>query len=462
MRKSIALLFLLCAAYANSQQTISSVTFNHLAKSSSLLWATCNGCPEVYAVGSSTPVAGIPAVPTYFNALGSNGPDAWVTTNNGVFYRISPTRQAVGFSSLFEPELLAFDAAEVWVSSHDTVNHIDNQTGAVLSFIKVGYPMQDIAFDAQHNLWALLYSGSVVKFAPDASLPSAIISVGANTTYNRYQIGSDGSTLWVSSPSGITRINPVTNAIVGNYPTEGTRFAFDGHNMWLLVPGGFARLNNAGVPIDLFHFLGGDGFDIVFDGANIQAINYDYLHTVPLANLQPLPVKFTLLNYNCSGSSTVISWKAEGNQTANFVLQRSTNGSSWEQIKMFQPNPSGSYSFIDKNVPSNALYRILETENTGRIYMSTILKSSCGIPAAYSLYPNPARNQTTINVFANETGRGRIRVYNSDGALVKSFDSEIMKGANQIPLDVSLMPPGIYQIITTWGGNLKSASFIRQ
>jgi hypothetical protein len=94
--------------------------------------------------------------------------------------------------------------------------------------------------------------------------------------------------------------------------------------------------------------------------------------------------------------------------------------------------------------------------------MSAILKPTCGISPLYSIFPNPSRNQTAIHVAATTSGRGKIRIYNADGALIKSFEREILVGDNEIPLDVSGVPSGLYQIITTWGGNLKSASFMKQ
>jgi hypothetical protein len=463
MRKSTFSVFILCCLFAQGQVTNTVTLFDYFTKTPTSLWGACNGCPNIAELTDDTHwVAGIPEENTHFYDFGNDGTNVWATSV-GIFYRIYPNRGWRGFTTLTQPWYLAFDGAEVWVSSHDTVSHVDSETGAVLSFIKVGETIQDLRFDNQHNLWVLLYSGSIVKYPPGATAYSASIPVGANASYLRYDIGYDGATLWVSSPSGITRIDPITNAVVGSYPTIGTRFAFDGSAMWLLTPGGFSRLNNSGVPTDTYSFVNGhEGTDIILDGAVIRATNASFMMTVPLAGLAPLPVKFTLLNSSCTGSSVVIHFSSEGRAVKSYRVEKSSSGSKWETLGTLAPNASGSYQITDRNVSSPSLYRILEIDLSDHVYMSTILKSLCDQPATYAIFPNPARNQTTINVFANSIGRGLIRVYNSDGQLIISFDREILQGENQIPLDVSLFPTGPYQIITTWGGNLKSAGFVKQ
>ncbi|MFL5741481.1 MAG: T9SS type A sorting domain-containing protein [Flavisolibacter sp.] len=464
MRKIILAWPLLFCLSAHSQVNNYSSFWNLFTRTNTSLWAACNACPNIAEINSTGGVigwaTGIPEPNTYFYDFGSNGIDVWATSV-GVFYKIGslPGRSAQSFTSLDQPALLAFDGADVWVSNHNTINKIETTTGAVLSTLDVGVPFVDIAFDNAHNLWVLASSGNLLKYSLGSASPSAIIPVGATPS----NIGFDGNTVWVSTPSGITRVNTTTNAVVGNYPTVGTRFAFDGHNMWLLTPGGFARLNNSGAPVDSYSFVDGkNGTDIFFDGSQIMAANGNFMMTVQVASLAPLPVKFVLLNSSCSGSSVTINFKAEGQDVKSYQVEKSANGNRWEQLATISPNVSGSYSFTDRNLTHNTFYRIVETDNAGRNYLSTILKPSCESLVSYSIFPNPSRNFTSIHVSASGEGRGTIRVYNSNGQLIRTFEREILKGENEIPLDVSSMPSGLYKIITTWEGNQRSASFTKQ
>jgi hypothetical protein len=178
-------------------------------------------------------------------------------------------------------------------------------------------------------------------------------------------------------PVALSRINASTNAFIGNYSTVGTKFAFDGKNMWMLVPGGFARLNNSGSPADTYNFVNGiDGTDITFDGTEILAANNTFFMTVQVASLAPLPVKFTLLNSSCTGSSVVINWKAEGNQTTGFVLQRSINGRNGSRLEECGTILPALIQFTDKNIYLGALYRISEIETSGQVLYERHFKTN--------------------------------------------------------------------------------------
>jgi hypothetical protein len=475
MKRVMVIPALLISIFSFAQvSTYMSPTYTYLAMTSSgRLWDACNGCPNVFEIDATGRtvnfVSGLPEQ-LFFEDMLSDGTNVWLTfPGHSSYFKInSATLVSTTFTGLSAPRQLAFDGTNIWIVSGTTINKIDIATGAVISSIDAGVPLEDILFDNDHNLWALTTAGMLLKFTPGSILPVAILSIGTDPR----SLGYDGSTIWVSYGSGITRIDALTNAPVGNYATASSpasRFAWDGRNMWMLIPGGFARLNNSGSPVDSYFFpnaasdtLNARGTDILFNGSEIMAVNNMFLMTVPVGALAPLPVKFSVLNSVCSGGSVVINWKADGQQVKQFDVQRSNNGTTWETFETVKYNNAGSYRVVDRHVSSEAFYRIREIDNDDRVYVSTIFKSSCSLPANFSIFPNPARNQTTINLAANEPGRGSIKVYNSDGRLVKSFQREIMKGQNQIPLDLSQLQAGMYQVITSWGANVKSANFVKQ
>jgi hypothetical protein len=469
MKRFMVPLALLISIFSFGQVSIySNHTTTYLTTSSGgRIWDACNGCPNVFEInatgGTVHSVTGIPE--TYnFADIVSDGTDVWVTSLPGVYYKINAaTWVATPYTALSAPQYLAFDGTNIWIVSGTTINKIDIATGAVVSSIDAGVSLADILFDNDHNLWALTTTGMLLKYTPGATLPVAILSIGTSPR----SLGYDGSTIWVSYGTGISRIDASTNAPVGNYTTmssASSRFAWDGHNMWMLTPGGFTRLNNSGVAVDTYTFpgIGGDGTDILFNGTEIMAVNGDWLMTVLVGSLAPLPVKFSVLNSVCSGGSVVINWKADGQQIKQFDVQRSANGSNWETVETVPYNNSGSYRVVDRHVSSGAYYRIREVDNDSRISLSSIFKSSCSVPMGFGLFPNPARNQISITLSTTDGAKGHIKLYNSDGKLVQSFDREIMKGQNQIPIDLSQLPSGVYEVITTWGTNQKSARFMKQ
>ncbi len=67
------------------------------------------------------------------------------------------------------------------------------------------------------------------------------------------------------------------------------------------------------------------------------------------------------------------------------------------------------------------------------------------------VYPNPFRDNCTIRIMSNENSRGVIRIYNTSGAVIKSWPVELIReGINTFDFSSDGMSPGNY-IVTFYG-----------
>ena len=68
-----------------------------------------------------------------------------------------------------------------------------------------------------------------------------------------------------------------------------------------------------------------------------------------------------------------------------------------------------------------------------------------------AIYPNPANTEARIVFNASEDGLGLLQVYDINGHAVASQKTTVVKGANNIPVDVSALPAGTYMVAIDLG-----------
>jgi len=102
-------------------------------------------------------------------------------------------------------------------------------------------------------------------------------------------------------------------------------------------------------------------------------------------------------------------------------------------------------------------------------YLITVDQEGCIIPDCYlgftevdqleefSVYPNPANNQ--VNIRWNKVENTEVIVHNSTGQIVlkKSVNQQ-----NQVGLDVSMLPAGVYTVRCIIGGGVSSKVFVKE
>ncbi len=81
------------------------------------------------------------------------------------------------------------------------------------------------------------------------------------------------------------------------------------------------------------------------------------------------------------------------------------------------------------------------------------------LPGALSIYPNPAHNELIIGESQQGLGDAKINIYNFIGQVMKV---PISKSNKSYVVDVSMLPPGVYNVLYMQDGNVKTSNFIKQ
>lgn len=180
-----------------------------------------------------------------------------------------------------------------------------------------------------------------------------------------------------------------------------------------------------------------------------------------------LPVQFAALNVRCENGNTLITWHTASEQASQrFAVQRSSDGVQWTEIGSVpasgNSNTQKAYNFNDTNPLVNSYYRLAQYDVSGRIQYSAALRSACGNANKFLVWPNPTQGNVFVSLTATTSSNAIINVYDSKGSLVKEKRATVLSGNNQITIDISSLPAGMYTITTNNNGTNNSTKIFKQ
>ncbi|HEU4470907.1 MAG TPA: T9SS type A sorting domain-containing protein [Flavisolibacter sp.] len=179
-----------------------------------------------------------------------------------------------------------------------------------------------------------------------------------------------------------------------------------------------------------------------------------------------LPVQFSVFNTRCSNGRTVLTWHTASEQNSQyFSVQRSINGIDWTEAGRVpaagNSNDQNVYSFTDQNSAA-AYYRLAEHDINGRVQHSGVLRSVCTEQDKFQLWPNPTKGMVHVGLVSTIAGRAAIKVYDGKGSLVGERQETVLPGSNQLSVDLSTLPAGVYTILVENGQTRNSTKIWRQ
>jgi hypothetical protein len=150
-------------------------------------------------------------------------------------------------------------------------------------------------------------------------------------------------------------------------------------------------------------------------------------------------------------NSAIINWKVSDiDNVNNFEVQRSTKNGGFQTIAMVNPvTQQMDYTVTDADLPKGTnLYRIkVNRQGSGIRYSNTVavINDTKGLLIT-SIHPNPFHSQATITISAAKSEKVIFQVYDMAGRRVKQWHSTVIEGNNAIPLSLSELNAGIYQL----------------
>lgn len=163
-----------------------------------------------------------------------------------------------------------------------------------------------------------------------------------------------------------------------------------------------------------------------------------------------------LLNFDAKlneKGKAVVTWKVEQSGSANYAVERSPNGTNFDNISEIRGSVNGgthNYSFTDnKPIEGYSYYRIKQIDEDGSFKYSNIV-SIFFKPIFLKLLnisPNPTPDVINI-AFDSEKLHSDFScfVYDTEGRAVLYQKIVVTEGGNNLLIDVSKLPAGLYYL----------------
>ena len=167
----------------------------------------------------------------------------------------------------------------------------------------------------------------------------------------------------------------------------------------------------------------------------------------------PLPVIISNFNVNCNTTGTKIDWITQSEINNNyFTIEKSSDSYNFINIAEIKglenSNSIANYSYTDNNYSGLTYYRLSQTDLDGTTIFFKIISANCENLIKDSdeitLYPNPAKNYTRINI-KGKHNYNKIIICDIVGKHIE--EKTITNEDRTILLDTSKLSKGVYNII---------------
>jgi hypothetical protein len=182
---------------------------------------------------------------------------------------------------------------------------------------------------------------------------------------------------------------------------------------------------------------------------------------------RPLPVELARFSAVADNTNGLLSWTtASEKNNAQFVVERSLNGTSFESIGMVAgqgtTTQSHTYQFIDKQaatVASLVYYRLRQVDTNGTSSLSAVQVvrfSYVAQPLTIAMYPNPTAANISLDLRNLPTGTVQVRLTELTGRVLSTA---IVTTDQVYPLATAQLPQGSY-MVTILNGSQKTTQLL--
>ncbi|HEX3935101.1 MAG TPA: T9SS type A sorting domain-containing protein, partial [Puia sp.] len=159
-----------------------------------------------------------------------------------------------------------------------------------------------------------------------------------------------------------------------------------------------------------------------------------------------------------AGSSIQLNWQLNTEQgLANLDLERTIDGGSYQTVKSYVFNDSGStapFTFTDAGLPSGAsvAYRLKASSAAGNSWYSEVINFKLSANRRFNVYPNPVVSTANVTFFSETPGTGTLQLLDYSGHVVWRQQVYLNQGNNSLFfLRPTGLPAGNYIAILQTG-----------
>ena len=310
------------------------------------------------------------------------------------------------------------------------------------------------------------YLGSGATFSGDSEVDPTEAFTGLRWSFDR--TGSITTSLhqssgWLDLPAGSFAQN--TDYIVEVYANNSDQqVSYDKNGVYSM------QANTVDVWIDNVQVITGgqklsladlSGIDSwMFYGQSGNSTAQIILDDIQYANfiaLKVLPVHFSQVKAATTTQGIEVQWEnlTESN-LAQYMVERSEDGLHFSPAGIVNPlrndGSKAAYRFTDPAAAGVHYYRIRATEQSGKVFYSTVLHVSSGTTPGLTLYPNPVSDRKLVVEFSG-LPKGSYSV-----ALVNIAQKEVLRktmqyngGAHAETIELPVLPKGVYYLSVSDG-----------
>jgi hypothetical protein len=160
----------------------------------------------------------------------------------------------------------------------------------------------------------------------------------------------------------------------------------------------------------------------------------------------------------CDQNSVVFNWVGiQQPGVARYELEQSADeGVTWHAIGTVPANREelgkASYSFRYNNKQDKVVFRINAISTNGEAVPGTLIASPCHVNSYRAISPNPVFSTTNLQIGASGAEKVKLLLVNNSGVVMQTRELGLLRGTNQVPVDMSTLPQGYYTLFIQWNG----------
>jgi hypothetical protein len=168
-----------------------------------------------------------------------------------------------------------------------------------------------------------------------------------------------------------------------------------------------------------------------------------------------LPVKLVSFSAVLNNDHATLSWEtADEVNVSHFEIERSTDGIIYttpgKVTAINNSSTTQTYSFPDPQAINQVTYyrlKLVDVDNNYTYSKTVMVRASAPTSMEVNMYPNPARNATSLFIKSDLSGTATIRILNMQGAVMNVQYNQVMKGANTIVINnINNLSNGVYNV----------------
>jgi trimeric autotransporter adhesin len=180
------------------------------------------------------------------------------------------------------------------------------------------------------------------------------------------------------------------------------------------------------------------------------------------AAISTLPVQLILFTGQLINNATLLNWATSSEvNTANFEIERSTDGSNYDAIGTVAANGNSNstidYSYTDNDALtlSTAViyYRLKIVDRDGNFaYSNVVTVLLAEFAGRVTVFPNPVTDKANVSMEAVTDGKAQWKILDNAGRTVLQSSAQLKKGRNNVVINLNKFSSGIYYLSVSGAG----------